>query len=304
MNNIEKDLMLAVADLHQIPSGAFTLRENGKSVKVKSTANIEIVKKKDKSGIDIIIKPNTINESLHMPVIISETGVDDVVYNDFYVGDNSDILIVAGCGIHNPGDNKSQHDGIHSFHLGKNARVRYVEKHIGTGNIGEKVLNPTTIINMSEGSYLEMETTQLGGVSYSNRDTKALLDSGAKLVVKEKILTSNNQTADSRFDIVLKGEDSTVDVISRSVTRDDSSQTFFSRVVGENRCFGHVECDAILMDNSHISATPEIVAKCVDANLVHEAAIGKIAGEQLIKLKTLGLTDKEAEEMIIKGFLS
>lgn len=304
MNNIEKDLMLAVADLHQIPSGAFTLRENGKSVKVKSTANIEIVKKKDKSGIDILVKTNTVNESLHMPVIISESGVEDIVYNDFYIGDNSDILIVAGCGIHNPGDNKSQHDGIHSFHLGKNARVRYVEKHIGTGNVGEKILNPTTIINMSEGSYLEMETTQLGGVSYSNRDTKALLDSGAKLVVKEKILTSNNQTADSRFDIVLKGEDSTVDVISRSVTRDDSSQTFFSRVLGENRCFGHVECDAILMDNSHISATPEVVAKCVDANLVHEAAIGKIAGDQLIKLKTLGLTDKEAEEMIIKGFLS
>lgn len=304
MNNIERDLLLAVADLHQIPSGAFSLRENGKSVKMKSTANIEIVKKQDKSGIDIIVKPNTTNESLHMPVIISESGVDDIVYNDFYIGDNSDILIVAGCGIHNPGETKSQHDGIHSFHLGKNARVRYVEKHIGSGNTGEKILNPTTIINMSEGSYLEMETTQLGGVSCSNRDTKALLDSNSKLVIKEKILTSNTQTADSRFDIVLKGEDSTVDVISRSVTRDDSSQTFFSRVVGENKCFGHVECDAILMDNSHISATPEIVAKCVDANLVHEAAIGKIAGDQLIKLKTLGLTDKEAEEMIIKGFLS
>ena len=304
MNNIEKDLLLAVADLHQIPSGAFSLRENGASVKVNSTANIEIIKKLDKNGIDIRVKPGTVNESIHIPVIISKAGVDDLVYNDFYIGEGADILIVAGCGIHNPGNEKSQHDGIHTFHLSKNAKVRYVEKHIGSGLQGEKVLNPTTILNLSEGAELIMETTQLGGVSYSSRDTKATIDSRAKLIVKEKILTYGNQVADTRFDVTLKGVDASAEVISRSVSRDTSSQNFFSRMVGENKCFGHVECDAILMDNSMITATPEIVAKKVDANLVHEAAIGKIAGEQLIKLKTLGLTDKEAEEMIINGFLS
>jgi len=304
MNNIEKDLLLAVADLHQIPSGAFSLRENGKSVQINSTENIEIVKKEDKAGIDIIIKPNTVNQSLHIPVVISKTGIKDLVYNDFYIGDNSDVLIVAGCGIHNPGEDASQHDGIHTFHLGKNSKVKYVEKHIGTGTSGKKVLNPVTEIFMEEGSQMIMETTQLGGVSTSRRDTVAELKDDAKLVIKEKILTSNTQIADTHFNVVLGGRDSSVDVISRSVARDDSKQTFFSTVVGNNKCFGHVECDAILMDNSKIVATPEIQANCVDANLVHEAAIGKIAGEQLIKLKTLGLSEKEAEEMIINGFLS
>ena len=304
MSNIEKDLLLAVADLHQIPSGAFSLRENGASVKTNSTSNIEIVKKSDKSGIDIKVKAGTKNESIHMPVIISKTGIDDLVYNDFYIGEDAEVLIVAGCGIHNPGKDKSQHDGIHTFHLSKNAKVRYIEKHIGSGNSGEKILNPTTILNLAEGSELIMETIQLGGVSYSSRDTKGTIDTNAKLIIKEKVMTHDSQVADTRFDVTLKGENSSAEVISRSVARDNSSQKFYSRIVGENVCFGHVECDAILMDNATISATPEIVAKCVDANLVHEAAIGKIAGEQIIKLKSLGLSDKEAEELIIKGFLS
>ena len=302
-NNVEKDLLLAVTDLHQIPSGAFSLRENGKSVEINSTANIEIVKKEDKAGIDIFIKPNTINESLHMPVIISQTGVQDLVYNDCYVGENSEVLIVAGCGIHNPGEDVSEHNGIHTFHLGKNSKVRYVEKHIGTGASGGKILNPVTNIIMDDDSQLTMETIQLGGVTKSQRDTSAILNNNAKLVIKEKILTANNQTADTNFNVELNGENSSVDVISRSVARDTSAQTFYSKVVGNNKCFGHVECDAILMDNSSVIATPAIVAKNIDASLVHEAAIGKIAGEQLIKLKSLGLTDKEAEDMIINGFL-
>ena len=304
MSNIEKDLLLAVADLHQIPSGAFNIRENGKGVERNCTENIEIVPKKDKDGIDIIIKPNTINESVHIPVIISKAGIKDLVYNDFYIGDGADVLIVAGCGIHNDGKEKSQHDGIHAFHLGKNAKVRYVEKHIGSGVGAEKVLNPITEIDMDEGAELVMETTQLGGVTSSIRTTNAVLKDGAKLVIKEKIQTTNHQTADTNFNVELNGEDSSVEVISRSVARDTSSQSFYSKVIGKNRCFGHVECDAILMDKARITSTPEIVAECVDANLVHEAAIGKIAGDQLIKLKTLGLTDKEAEDLIIKGFLS
>lgn len=304
MSNIEKDLLLAVADLHQIPSGAFSLRENGKGVQINSTENIEIVPKENGKGIDIYVKAGTTNESLHMPVIISKSGVMDIVYNDFHIGKDADVLIVAGCGVHNPGKDSSEHNGIHSFYLEEGAKVRYVEKHIGTGVGGGKILNPITNINLGKNSVLTMETTQLGGVTSSVRDTNATLGQGAKLVVKEKILTSLDQTADSTFHVNLKGEDCSADIISRSVARDNSKQTFFSSMVGECKCFGHVECDAILMDKASVVATPEIVANCVDASLVHEAAIGKIAGDQLIKLKTLGLSDKEAEDMIINGFLS
>lgn len=304
MNNIDSDLLLAVADLHQIPSGAYNIRKNGEGIDRKTTENINIIPKTDKSGIDILIKSGTVNESVHIPVIITESGLSDLVYNDFYVGDNCDVLIVAGCGIHNPGEEKSQHDGIHSFHIGKNSKVRYVEKHLGVGSIGEKILNPVTNVELGEGSYMLMETTQLGGVSFSKRDTSATLQDRSKLVIKEKILTAFGQEAHTNFDVNLDGLDSSCDVISRSVARDDSIQSFYSRVTGNNRCFGHVECDAILMDRSHITSTPEIDAKCVDATLVHEAAIGKIAGDQLIKLMTLGLSEKEAEDMIISGFLS
>ena len=303
MNKIEKDLLLAVSDLHQIPAGAYNIRQNGKGIDKKSTANIEIVSKKDKSGIDIIIKPNTINESVHIPVIITESGIKDVVYNDFYIGDNSDILIVAGCGIHNPDKNSSEHNGIHTFHIGKNAKVKYVEKHLGVGQSGEKILNPITEVYLDNGSYMLMETTQLGGVSYSQRKTIAEVSDNAKLVIKEKILTSENQQANTNFDVLLTGQNSSCEVTSRSVAKGQSNQEFISKVTGNNLCFGHVECDAIIMDNSKIISTPEIVANCVDANLVHEAAIGKIAGEQIIKLMSLGLTEKEAEDMIIQGFL-
>lgn len=304
MSKIEKDLLLAVADLHQVPSGAYNIRENGKLSGRNTTAHIDIVTKEDKSGIDIIVKDNTVNESIHIPVVISQSGIKDVVYNDFYIGNNCDVLIVAGCGIHNPSDNASEHNGIHAFYIGKNSRVKYVEKHVGVGNAGDKILNPVTIINMDEGSEMIMETTQLGGVSFSDRDTKASLKENAKLIITEKILTSEKQIAKTQFDVLLDGENCSVDVISRSVARDDSYQSFYSKVVGNSKCFGHVECDAILMDNSHIVSTPEIDARRVDATLVHEAAIGKIAGEQLIKLQTLGLTDKESEDLIIKGFLS
>lgn len=304
MNKIEQDLLLAIADLHQVPSGAYNIRQNGKGVDRKSTANIEIVPKKEGNGIDIIVKPNTKDESVHIPVIITESGIKDLVYNDFYIGENSDVLIVAGCGIHNPETKSSEHNGIHFFHVGKNAKIRYVEKHLGVGQQGEKILNPVTEVELDEGSEMLMETTQLGGVSASKRITKAIIKDDAKLIIKEKILTSADQTADTNFDVILQGKNSTVDVISRSVAKEESRQSFYSKVTGKNNCFGHVECDAILMDKAIITSTPEIVAECVDATLVHEAAIGKIAGEQLIKLMTLGLTEKEAEDMIIKGFLS
>ena len=304
MNNIEKDLLLAVADLHQVPSGAYNIRQNGKSIDRNSTKNIEIVPKKEKNGIDIIIKPNTINESVHIPVIISESGIEDLVYNDFYIGENADVLIVAGCGIHNPSEKKSEHAGIHSFHLEKNAKVRYVEKHIASGQSGEKIFNPETNIEMKENSQMEMETTQLGGVTSSVRETKATLENNAKLIIKEKVLTSGDEYVKTMFEVALKGENSSVDVISRGVARDNSKQVFYSNVMGENKCFGHVECDAILMDKAMISSTPVVSANNVDATLTHEAAIGKIAGEQLTKLMTLGLDEKEAEDLIIKGFLS
>lgn len=303
MNDIEKDLLAQVSDLHSIPTGAFNIRENGVAIDKRSTENIQIVAKPEGKGIDIYVKDNTQNESLHIPVIITKAGIKELVYNDFHIGRNCDILIVAGCGIHNTGATESEHNGIHTFYVGKNSKVRYVEKHLGVGTNGGKILNPVTNVNLEEGSELVMETTQLGGVTSSIRETNAKVGDNAKLLIKEKILTDENQIAETNFNVELIGKDSSVDVISRSVAKSESKQKFYSKVVGKSKCFGHVECDAILMDKSSVQSTPEILAENTEATLVHEAAIGKIAGEQLIKLMTMGLTEKEAEDMIIKGFL-
>ena len=271
---------------------------------MNSTANIEIVKKKDKSGIDIYIKPNTKNESVHIPVILTQTGLKEVVYNDFHIGENSDVTIIAGCGIHNGGDRESEHDGIHSFFIGKNAKVKYVEKHYGEGNgKGQRILNPVTIVDIDENGYMEMDTVQIKGVDSTKRITKAKLNEGAKIVVKEKIMTHGNQFAETGFEVELNGDNSSAHVTSRSVAKDNSNQVFLANITGNAKCVGHSECDAIIMDNATVKAIPEILANNVNANLIHEAAIGKIAGEQLTKLMTLGLTEKEAEEWIVNGFL-
>lgn len=304
MDKFQKDLLEKVADLHEIPSGAYNIRANGGAAGRNSTENIEIVSKEDKPGIDIIIKAGTKNESVHIPVVISQSGLKDLVYNDFYIGEDSDVLIVAGCGIHNTGDSESSHDGIHAFHVGKNARVRYVEKHYGAGDgKGINVMNPTTIIEIDEGGSLEMETTQIKGIDSTIRDTSATLADGATLIVKEKIMTHGVQNAETNFIVNLDGEDSSAHLISRSVARDNSHQVFKSEVNGNAKCMSHTECDAIIMDDASVSAIPEVTANHIDAQLVHEAAIGKIAGEQLMKLMTLGLTEKEAEEQIVNGFL-
>lgn len=305
MNKIENELLEQVADLHGVPQGSYNIRKNGQSVARVSTNDIEIVSKTDKSGIDIIVKPNVKNKSVHIPVIVTEAGFKDLVYNDFYIGDGADVLIVAGCGIHNNSNQNSGHDGIHSFHIGKGAKVKYIEKHLGIGkNMGGKILNPTTNITMKDGSEFEMETIQLGGVTESKRVTNAKLYKEAKLTIKEKILTTENQTATTKFKVELKGENSSVNVISRSVAKDSSIQKFVSNVIGDSTCFGHVECDGIILNNARIISVPEIDAKNVNASLVHEAAIGKIAGDELTKLMTLGLTESEAEDMIIKGYLN
>ncbi|MGE4213432.1 MAG: SufD family Fe-S cluster assembly protein [Anaerotignaceae bacterium] len=300
-----KDILLEeVADLHKVPVGAYNIRLNSQLDGRNSTSNIEIVGKTDKSGIDIIIKPNTKNESVHIPALVTQAGVHDLVYNDFYVGENADILIVAGCGIHNDGSQNSEHNGIHRFFLGKNSRVKYVEKHIGTGEgTGERIINPQTVIEAEEGSYIELETTQLKGVDSTIRTTKAHAKAGAKVVVKEKILTHGKQYAETRFEIDMDGDDSSVSLVSRSVAKDSSKQKFVSIINGNARCIGHSECDAIIMDNAVVTAVPEITANNVEASLIHEAAIGKIAGEQIIKLMTLGLTEQEAEAQIVNGFL-
>ncbi len=307
MDQIQKDILQQVADIHEVPEGAYNIRANGKTESRNTTANIDIVSKEDKPGIDIIIKPGTKNESLHIPVIISESGLKDLVYNDFYIGEGSDVTIVAGCGIHNCGDQTSQHDGIHSFHVGKNARVKYIEKHYGENDPnapGKNVMNPTTIVEIEEGGYMEMETTQIKGIDDTLRDTKAVLKGeGAKLVVRDKLMTHGSQHADAVFSVIMDGLDCSCDLISRAVAKDDSTQTFKADIVGNAKCASHTECDAIIMDNAKISASPEITANDLDAALIHEAAIGKIAGEQLIKLMTLGLTEEEAEQEIIAGFL-
>lgn len=304
MDAIQKSMLEEVSGLHKIPTGAYNIRVNGQSEERNTTANIDIVTKEDKIGIDIYVKPDTKNESIHIPVVLSQSGLTEVVYNDFHIGDNANVTIIAGCGIHNGGDRKSQHDGIHTFYIGKNARVKYVEKHYGSGEgTGERVLNPQTIIEIDENGYFEMDSVQIKGVDSTDRITKAKLEAGASLVVKEKIMTHGSQWAKTEFEVELNGEDCSTHVVSRSVAKDQSKQHFLSKISGNAKCNGRTECDAIIMDDACVSAVPEIFANHVDASLIHEAAIGKIAGEQLIKLMTLGLTEKEAENQIIEGFL-
>lgn len=304
MDKLQLDMLEKLADIHGVPEGAYNIRSNGESAGRRSTENIEIVQKTDKPGIDIIIKAGTKNESVHIPVIISESGLHDMVYNDFYIGEGADVVIVAGCGIHNCGDQESAHDGIHTFRLAKGAKVKYIEKHYGDGvGSGDNVMNPETVVFQDEDSYMEMETTQIKGITSTNRKTSATLGAGATLIVHEKIMTNGTQFAATDFTVDLKGDGSSANVVSRSVAKDESRQTFRSNVIGNARCTGHTECDAIIMDKASVSAIPEIVAANVEASLIHEAAIGKIAGEQLTKLMTLGLTEKEAEEQIVSGFL-
>ena len=304
MDRIEQNLLEQITGLHEVPQGAYNIRANGQAAGRAVTEHINIVTKEDKPGIDIFIRPGTKNESVHIPVVLSQSGLQDLVYNDFYIGEDADVVIVAGCGIHNGGDAESRHDGIHSFHLARGAHVRYVEKHYGEGDgSGAKVMNPTTVAELDEGAVMEMEMTQIRGISSTVRVTRATLAENARLVIREKILTHGQQHAETDFTVDMNGADSSADVVSRSVAKDFSRQVFRSRINGNNRCSGHTECDAIIMDHACVSAIPELSANDLDAALIHEAAIGKIAGEQLIKLMTLGLTEKEAEEQIVSGFL-
>ena len=301
---IEQNLLREVADLDSLPVGAYNIRANGQLAGRNTTANIDIVTKDDKPGIDIYIRPFTKNESVHIPVILSQTGLTDLVYNDFHIGEGADVTIIAGCGIHNCGGGNAQHDGIHTFYLAKNAKLRYVEKHYGEGDgRGKQVMNPTTIVHLAEGAQMEMETTQIAGIDDTMRKTSGDLAEGASLVIHEKIMTTGDQHAVTDFDVDLNGEGCSANVVSRSVAKDVSKQEFISHINGNCACAGHSECDAIIMDHASVIASPALTANSVDASLIHEAAIGKIAGEQLIKLMTLGLTEKEAEDQIVNGFL-
>ncbi len=304
LNDIQLDLLREIADITDIPTGAYNIRSDSQSIGRQSSANIDIVPKEGVSGLDIFIKPNTKNETVHIPVVMTKSGLKEKVYNDFFIGDNADIEIVAGCGINNCGAHDSQHDGIHRFYVGKNARIRYAEKHYGSGDgSGKRILNPVTEVYMEDDSYCEMEMVQIKGVDDTKRTTVAELKQGAKLVVRERLMTHGVQQADSVYTVSLNGKDSSADIVSRGVARDDSFQRLDLKIVGNAECKGHTECDSIIMDNGKILAVPALEANNVDASLVHEAAIGKIAGEQLIKLMTLGLTEAEAEEQIINGFL-
>ena len=304
MDKIQQKLLEEVAGIHEVPEGAYSLRINGNLYGKNSSEHIEIVKKEDKPGIDIYIKAGTKNESVHIPVILSQTGLRELVYNDFHIGEDCDVTIVAGCGIHNGGSETAEHSGVHSFYLAKNAKVKYIEKHYGQGDgNGKNIMNPYTYVELAENAHLEMETAQIKGVDSTKRVTKAVVSKNATIVVKEKIMTHGEQFAETEFDVELNGEHAGAHVISRSVARDTSKQKFISRVKGNAECSGHTECDAIIMDGATVIAVPEIMAVHPDASLIHEAAIGKIAGEQLVKLMTLGLTEKEAEEEIVNGFL-
>ena len=305
LDKIQMQMLTEVADLHGVPEGAYNIRVNGEKAGRNTTANIDIATKTDgKSGIDIRIKPGTRNESVHIPVVLSESGIKETVYNDFYIGEDSDVVIVAGCGIHNCGNQDSQHDGVHRFFVGKNARIRYVEKHYGEGDgAGKRILNPVTEVYQEAGSYVDMEMVQIKGVDNTHRITRAELAEGATMIVHERLMTHGEQVATSVYEVALNGDGSSTDVISRSVAKDSSEQVFEAAIVGNSVCSGHAECDAIIMDKAHVVAVPKLDARNVDAALIHEAAIGKIAGDQLIKLMSLGLTESEAEEQIIGGFL-
>ena len=305
LTEVQKRLIAEVADLHKVPMGAYNFRANGGLAGRNSTANIDISSKADGSGIDIRIAPGTRNESVHIPVVLSESGLKETVYNDFFIGEDSDVTIVAGCGIDNCGNQDSEHDGVHRFFVGRGAKVKYVEKHYGSGDgLGKRILNPVTEVYMEQGSSMEMEMAQIKGVDSTERSTVAELKEGARLVVRERLMTHGEQKALSIYKVTLLGAGSTADVVSRSVARDRSYQKFDACVIGSAPCKGHTECDSIIMDEGTILAVPSLEARHVDAELVHEAAIGKIAGDQLIKLMTLGLTAQEAEAEIIDGFLA
>ena len=304
IDDIQMRLLEEVADLHGVPEGAYNIRANGEKAARNTTANIDIVSKTEVSGIDIYVKSGTKNESVHIPVVISESGLKEMVYNDFHIGEDCDVVIVAGCGIDNCGEQDSQHDGIHRFFVGKNSKVKYVEKHYGSGDgNGKRLLNPGTEVYMEDNSYMEMEMVQIRGVDSTKRSTVAEVGPGATLIVRERLLTHGDQYAYSAYDVKLNGENSKADVVSRSVAQDTSKQIFDAGIVGNAPCSGHTECDAIIMGEAKIVAIPKLEANDLDAALIHEAAIGKIAGEQIIKLMTLGLTEEEAEEQIINGFL-
>ena len=300
LDNLTKSLLKEIAGLHELTNGAYSFRKNGKSL-INSTNNIKIDKKKDKPGINIYVSSNCKNEVCHIPVVVTEDGLFDIVYNDFYIEDGASVTIVAGCGVHS--DGVSGHNGVHSLYVGKNANVEYVENHMASGKSNKQELNPITNIVLEEGATLTMKTTQIGGVTYSNRYTKAVLKQGATLTVREKILTSRFEVAKTKFDIKLKGKDSKCNIVSRSVAKDESEQIFKSNLIGENICFGRVECDGILLNNAVIISEPKVSCKNKDAELSHEASIGKIAGDQLTKLMTMGLTEQQAENKIIEGFL-
>ncbi len=304
LTKIDKGLLAEIADLHKIPDGAYNIRKDGKLFSRNTNANVDIVTKEDNSGIDIVIKDGTQNQSLHIPVIVSEAGLHDMVCNDFYIGKDCDVTIIAGCGIACGSNENQGHDGTHRFHIGENSKIKYIEKHIGVGKgSGERILNPITEIEMDKNSYMKMETVQISGVSRSVRTTYAKLEDGAKLEINEKIMTAKDEFAETIFDVDLNGKDCSAHVISRAVAKNTSKQIYKSVMNGKNRCFGHTECDAIIMDKAYIVAKPELTASVADASLIHEAAIGKIAGEQIIKLQTLGLSEHEAEQEIINGFL-
>lgn len=304
LDSIQKQLLEEIADLHEMPEGAYNIRANSQMAARNTTSDIDIITKNDVSGIDVKIKDGTKNQSVHIPVVMDKSGITEMVYNDFFVGDDCDVTIIAGCGIHNPGEENSQHDGIHRFFIGKNSKLKYVEKHYGQGEgTGKRILNPVTEVYQKEGSYVEMEMVQIRGVDSTIRTTKAELDKDATLIVRERLMTHDKQTATSIYEVYLNGEGSSTDVISRSVAKDNSEQIFDAKIIGNNACKGHAECDAIIMDKAHVVAVPKLDACHVDAELIHEAAIGKIAGDQLIKLMSLGLTEEEAEEQIVNGFL-
>lgn len=305
MNKITDELLRQIADYDgNAFDGAYNIRQDGQCDSRRSTEHVRIESKITEPGIDIYISAQAQGETVYIPACVSHSGVNDLVYNDFHVEAKANVTIIAGCGVHSDGHEESQHNGIHRFFLGEDSHVLYKEKHIGTGDgSGARRINPVTDAYLEDGAVLEMDTIQLSGVDTTDRKTSATLGNRARFIVRERLLTDGEETAVTDFTVTLEGKDSGVDLVSRSVARGKSQQSYRSTIIGNNRCTGHSECDAILSESGTVVALPALEANHIDAELVHEAAIGKIAGEQILKLRTLGLTEEEAEERIIAGFL-
>ena len=282
---------------------AMNIREDAQTCQRRNSENVIITGLKDNTGLKIHVLSSAKGEEVFIPAIVTKSNITDEVRNDFYIDSGAEVIIQAGCALHTDGNGESTHNGNHHFYIGEGAKVTYNEKHFGEGTNAKKTISPSNVIVLEKNAYLKMDTIQTDGVSYTNRTTKATVKAGARLEINERIQTQNDQQSISNIDIDAIGDGASIDIVSRSVAKDDSVQTLKTNITANSVCTGHSECDTILVGNGKATSIPALVANNPKASLVHEAAIGRISQQQIEKLQTLGLDEEEAEHYIIKGFL-